>query len=322
MDVRLLFLSMPVSDGFFRRGWVTLGLVSERGRGKRMVVYGDLLFFLNLALDYGLLLVTAKVAACPFVRLRLLGASLFGGIYAVLVFVPGLEFLAWLPMRLASGVLLVLLAYGGEPRFFHLLIVFAGVTTALGGIVLALSELGRATFYQGVATTGMDLLAVLLAGAAGCAGLSLFFRRKAAALGKGTCVEVEAKLGENTTRFRALVDTGNTLTDRSNRPVLVVDWQVLAQLVRGSAALDRTHVADPTRGFQLLTAKLPPGRVQLVPYHTVGTADGMLLALRPDSVVVNGTQRTDSLLAGSPHAVSDGGEYQGLVGPESLGGTV
>lgn len=287
-----------------------------------MVVYGDILFFINLALDYGLLLVTAKVAACPFVRLRLLGAGLFGGLYAVLVFVPGLEFLAWLPMRLASGVVLMLLAYGGEPRFLHLLIVFAGVTTALGGVVLALSELGRATFYRGVPTTGMDLLAVLLAGAAGCAGLTLFFRRKASTLGRGRCVEVEASLGPRTARFRALVDTGNTLTDRGNRPVVVVDWQVLAQLARGQVTLERDHVTDPARGFQLLAARLPPGRVQLVPYHTVGVPEGMLLALRPDSVTVDGKKRPDCLLAGTPCAVSDGGEYQGLIGPESLGGKV
>lgn len=287
-----------------------------------MVVYGDILFCLNLALDYGLLLVTAKVAACPFVRLRLLGASLFGGLYAVLVFVPGLEFLAWLPMRLASGVLLVLLAYGGEPRFFHLLIVFAGMTAALGGVVLALSGIGRATFYRGVPTTGMDLLAVLLAGAAGCAALSLFFSRKASTLGRASCVEVEAALGENTVHFRALVDTGNTLADRDNRPVLVVDWQVLARLAGGEAALTADCFSDPARGFQRLAARMPPGRVQLVPYHTVGAPEGLLLALRPDSLVVDGRKRRDSLLAGSPHPVSDGGEYQGLAGPESLGGTV
>ena len=45
-----------------------------------MVVYGDVLFALNLLLDYAVLLASAKIAACPFVRLRLLGGALFGAV--------------------------------------------------------------------------------------------------------------------------------------------------------------------------------------------------------------------------------------------------
>ena len=132
-----------------------------------MVVYGDILFVLNLVLDYGLLMATARIAGCPFVRLRLLAGALFGGLYALLIFVPGLQFLSALPVRLCAGVGMALIAFGGQRRFFHLLGVLAGVTAALGGGVLALTAVGSATLYGGVVGTGSDFLAVVLAGAVG-----------------------------------------------------------------------------------------------------------------------------------------------------------
>lgn len=62
--------------------------------------------------------------------------------------------------------------------------------------------------------------------------------------------------------------------------------------------------------------------MRLLSYRTVGVADGLMLALRPDSVVINGRRRPGMLVAAAAHPVSDGGEYQGLVGPEELGGIV
>lgn len=284
-----------------------------------MVVYGDVLFLLNLCLDYGLLLATAKIAACPFVRLRLLAGAAFGAVYAVLVFVPGLQFLVAVPVRLASGVLMALIAYGGERRFFHLLLVFAGVSAALGGAVLALTTVGGATFYRGVATTGADLEAVVLAGAVGCVLLTLLFRRKGAKLRRQDFADIRLTLGERSVTFRALVDTGNSLTDRSNRRVVVADWQVLASLVP-EADLTRRDFQSPAGGFQKMAGVLEPSRVRLLSFRTVGVSDGLILALRPDGVWINGRKHPGVLVAGSAHPVSDGGEYQGLVGPEEIGG--
>ncbi len=177
MGLSALFLSTPTLRPDFCRRRPILGHTFPR-EVKGMVVYGDILFVLNLVLDYGLLMATARIAGCPFVRLRLLAGALFGGLYALLIFVPGLQFLAALPLRLCSGVVMLLMAFGGQRRFFHLLLVFAGVTMAVGGGVLALKAVGSATLYGGVVGTGSDFLAVILAGAAGaCCFLWAFAAR-------------------------------------------------------------------------------------------------------------------------------------------------
>ena len=46
----------------------------------------------------------------------------------------------------------------------------------------------------------------------------------------------------------------------------------------------------------------------------------LLLALRPDRVVIDGKAHAGLLVAASAHPVSDGGSYQGLVGPDEMGG--
>lgn len=286
-----------------------------------MVVYGDVLFALNLLLDYAVLLASAKIAACPFVRLRLLGGALFGAVYAVAVFVPGLQILSALPLKLCAGTAMALIAFGGQHRFFNLLLVLFGVTMAMGGGVLALTALGSAAFPRGVAVTGTDLLAVVVAGSAGYALLTFGFRRRAAHA-SSSFVEVGMGLADREIHFRALVDTGNTLTDRSQRRVIVVDWQRLNDLLPEQAKLEKSKISAPGNGFEMLARTLGPDRAQLISFRTVGQNGGLLLGLKPDWVQIgrNGKRRTDVLAVFSPNPVSDGGAYQGLTGPEEMGG--
>ena len=55
-------------------------------------------------------------------------------------------------------------------------------------------------------------------------------------------------------------------------------------------------------------------RFRLIPYSAVGVTGGMLLAFRPDEIVVDGRNKTGMLLALSPNSVSDGGAYTALLG--------
>ncbi|MBR1780859.1 MAG: sigma-E processing peptidase SpoIIGA [Oscillospiraceae bacterium] len=281
-----------------------------------MIVYADALLALNLLLDYCLLRLTAQVAACPFSRPRLGLGALFGALYALLIFLPGLDWLAAWPLRLLSGAGMAAIAFYGTERFRRVLGAFFALTAALGGGVLALTGLGGATFLRGTVTTGADFLAVLAAGSCCCAALGWLFRRRLSRT-VGGMAEVRVKLQGETVTFRALVDTGNTLTDRRNRPVLVADWRVLRRLLP-RAGLEQADFAAPERGFAKALAALPPGRVQLVVYHTVGVGQALLLAVEPEEIWVDGKRRS-MLLAGTAEPVSDGGDYQGLVAPEGRG---
>ena len=91
------------------------------------VVYADSVFLLNGAMDYVLLLVTARLAGIPLKRRRYLLAAALGAVYAVAVFLPGMGFLSAFASKLAVGVLLALIAFGGEEKLLRLVLMLFAV---------------------------------------------------------------------------------------------------------------------------------------------------------------------------------------------------
>lgn len=273
------------------------------------VVYIDLLFLLNLIANY-LLLAAGRLAGAALRRWRIgLGAAL-GALYAALIFLPGLGWLALWPCKLASGAAMVLIAYGGERRLLRVTVLFFGVSAALAGAVLGLELLGNRslTLAHGVFYSKLDLRLLLLVFVASYFVLSLFFRRTGQRGGRELArLEVELESGRQA--LTALVDTGHSLTDPGdNRPVVVADARALAGLLP-----DWADPAEPIRSVERCHAA--GGRqARLIPYRSVGVECGMLLALRARDVTVNGRPLGRLLVALSPTALDDGGGYQALIG--------
>ena len=273
------------------------------------VVYIDLLFLLNLTANYLLLLAAGRMAGVPLFRRRIgLGAAL-GALYAVLIFLPGLEWLAFWPCKAAWGVAMVLAAYGGEQPLMRVTVLFFGASAALAGAVLGMELLGSGplTLDHGVFYSPLDIRLLLLLFVACYFVLSLFFRR----LGqhKGELCRLEITLEGETVSLTALRDTGHTLTDPTdNRPVVVAYWQVLSELLPVWA-----DPADPIQSVKRCHAA-GSRQARLVPYRAVGVDCGMLLALRSREVVADGKPLGRLLVALSPTPMDDGGGYQALIG--------
>lgn len=104
-------------------------------------VYVDSVFVLNTLMDYLLLLCTARLAGIPLRRWRYVLAAILGGAYAVAVFLPGWGFLGLLPVKIAVGVVLSVIAFGGEARILRLTLLLLAVSCAMAGCVLGLGLL-------------------------------------------------------------------------------------------------------------------------------------------------------------------------------------
>ncbi len=274
------------------------------------VVYIDLLFLLNLTANYLLLLAAGRMAGAVLVRWRIgLGAAT-GALYAALIFLPGLVWLAYWPCKLVAGVLMALVAYGGERYLLRVTVLFFGASAALAGAVLGLELLGSVslTLEHGVFYSKLDLRLLLLLFAACYFVLSIFFRR-VGRHGGGELARLEVTLDGGAVALTALRDTGHTLSDpATNRPVVVVCWRALEGILPGWAdpcdpigSVERCHEAGSRQA-------------QLVPYRAVGVEHGVLLALRARQVMADGKPLGRLLVALSPTPVDDGGGYQALIG--------
>lgn len=282
------------------------------------VIYADTLFLLNALVDYLLLLAAARLAGEPLRRWRFaLGAALGGG-YAVAIFLPGLGFLAHPLCRLASAALMLLLAYGGSRRLLRQGVLFVALTCAFGGGVVAIGLLGGTglSLGGGVFYSALDLK-VLLLSAAVCYGvLTLVFQRLARhSAPDGELVDIKLYLGERSIYLTALIDTGNTLADPiSGRPVMVAEGERAAALFPREHRPGPADLRDPAAALARLGTGEWRSRFRLLPYRSVGVERGLLLAVRVDSLELDGQGRGPVLVALSPTPVSDGGGYQALIG--------
>ncbi|MDR0381484.1 MAG: sigma-E processing peptidase SpoIIGA [Oscillospiraceae bacterium] len=286
-----------------------------------VTVYLDALFALNTLINYLLLLAAARLIDCPFRRWRLwLGAAL-GGAYAVLIFLPAGRPAASWPGKALAALLMAAAALGGLPRrrFVRFVLVFWGVSFALGGCLLALQHVtGRGFLQNGVPVAPLNLPTLLLGAGACHLLLTLVFRRSARHGGASRdIVAVSVGWAGRETAFSALRDTGNTLSDPlSGTPVMVTELDRVRDVLPPAAALliDNKALRRPEVLLTHLSALGLAGRFRLIPYRAVGVDCGFLLAFRPDVVRVGQARAGKLLVALSPTGLSAEGSYSAVVG--------
>lgn len=279
------------------------------------VVYVDTVFAINGAMDYFLLLSAAKLSSAPFRRPQLALGAVLGGVYAVLVFLPGLGFLSHPLCKLGWAVGMSLVAYGLRQSSVRLLLLFLGLSCALAGVLVMLSLFGplALSYPQGVAVTGPDAKALLLGGAL-CTWLSSTVLRWLRPHPGGGLIPVKLRWACRQVSLTALRDSGNLLTDPGGSgPVLVAYWQTVAPLLPLEPRLTKEDVLDPVQGISRIGSGWGLGRLHLLPYRSVGAGGRMLLAVRLDSAVLDRQVVHRQLVALAPEPLSEG-SYQGVIG--------
>lgn len=273
------------------------------------VIYVDSLFFLNLAVNYFILLATARL--CPHApkRLRLAAAAALGGLYAVGTVLPALQLLLTLPMKLFCGLGMVLVAFGGQGRFGRTSVIFLAVSAAFGGAVWAISML-----FYGFAPGQLYIpvsLPMLAFSFALCYGAVTLVFRRIGSRAERRLLHVEVTLGARRVVFSALEDTGNALCDpMTGMPVIAANAEALSPLLPPNTQL----TGSAEENFRLLANdKTLRARLRLIPYSAVGVESGLLLALRPDCILADGKPARAQLIAITPNAVCADGEYQAVI---------
>ena len=287
------------------------------------VVYVDSVFLLNGLMDYLLCLVTARLAGIPLRRRRYFLAALAGGSYAVAVFLPGCGFLATWPAKLAAGVLMALVAFGGEQYLLRLTLLLFVLSCGLAGAVLGLSLLTGSTLprVNGIFYTDVNGKVLLAASAAAYLMVTVVFQAAARHGVRGERLTVRISIGGQITELIALWDSGNGLRDPAGgQPVLVTAPgsldAVLPEGVRRLLTPDLLRF--PADLLEPLRQAAPELRPRLIPYRAVGTSTGLLLVIQTDWVEICGTRYAGVAAALSPTVLGTG--YAALWGGDARKG--
>lgn len=114
-------------------------------------------------------------------------------------------------------------------------------------------------------------------------------------------VTVLLKCEERRQLLRALVDTGNNLTDPlTGAPVLLVDRTGAKRLFPRGLCPGDASLSAPAEALSQLSAAWDTTRLRLLPYRAVGIPSGLLLAVRVDCIEADGQRFPGNLIAVMP----------------------
>ncbi|MCM3759366.1 sigma-E processing peptidase SpoIIGA [Alkalihalobacillus oceani] len=299
-----------------------------------MTLYLDAIWFLNLCIDYLLLMLTALLLKRRYRQKRLILAALFASLVVFLMFTSwtSLFYQPW--MKALYSALIVLIAFGYKRwrTFLQSLLMFYFVTFMAGGGLFALHF-----FWQ----TEIDLLSSVAAskGYAG-SGISWFFviigfplvwwfSKKQFELAEWQQVrydqlaEVEMTVAGHTFTATGLVDSGNQLSDPlTKKPVMIIEAKLLQPFFSREALAQLLHFHEQSSTAEGDSRLLE--RACIIPYRVIGQSSPFLTGIRPDRVVVTqGGKRYDTtnvLLGIQDKELSAEGAFQCIVHPRLVVG--
>lgn len=283
---------------------------TEQGSGSMPVIYIDVLFILNLWVDFCLLSATARLRRLPVKRWRLFLGAAAGAAGSCVLFLPPMGWLMALLVRAVGTVALTLITFSAYDRrtFFKTLLTFVVLSAAFSGLATMLWYLitpagflvvNGVVYYDAPAgvliiTTAVSYVAVCL--------FEYCFRRRAP---KNRRYQLRVQNRGKTVVCTCLYDSGSTLREPfSGSPAVVID--------RAAAE-------------GLLPPEWPPetgghtgGHFRFIPFRTL-SGEGLLPAFRPEYMAVVGESGKSLDVSGSFLAVCDqlgSGEYTALVGTD------
>jgi len=305
-----------------------------------MVLYADSLFVVNFVMNGFVLWMVAKLTRSKRKRRwLLLGAGIMAFLYTLLI---AMESLRFLNVALSSIIILsvgVIVGFypQGVKSFFKIITVAYCISFTVGGLGMALifltdlpyavyhiasdwSEFTRSISWQ-LVFIGMAICYILLK-----LGIRVSNRY---VLKRQMLCNIQIFMGENDCSFEALVDTGHCLKEPlSQSPVIIAEFEHIKEfLPDGLKVLFYEKQENDLEG--LLANKDEEGafynRIRMIPFSSLGRANGMLIGFRPDRVCVEGLSANDKfidvdVIVGIYNAkLCRDGRYQGLVSPELIG---
>lgn len=293
------------------------------------VVYIDVLFAVNLLINYILLRACCVFVALKQNKYRIFLGAFIGACYSVLIFFPDFSVMYSTLAKLLISMLIVASAFPFYTfgNYLKTLLIFYTVSFGFGGCVLGVfyfSDIGArlgAVYSNGVFYFNLPWTILALSGAMFYLLLKLFgiFSKKTTQnkrFKKRLCLFYKNKTAEVT----ALLDTGNSLVDPITlSPVIIAEYKSIKNLFADDVqtGLDRIGKDNITWIMTEVSQKGLPAR--LIPFSSLGNENGILIGFVPDKVELYdecGVKVLDKCVVGIyERALSKDRSYAALFNP-------
>lgn len=200
-----------------------------------VVIYGDILFIVNMTVDYLLIGLTAVMLKRETRLLRQISASVLGGISAFYIFIETENFLIDILYRIVISTVLSFIAFGfhGVRKFVRAIFVYLMLSFLLCGIAdltVSLFKNPAVTVNNTVIYIGISPILLIVISVIFYFISKLIFNLKKNSFAGEIC-KVRVVLGNNEAVFRGLIDSGNSISDAmSDSEILIASERVIKSL--------------------------------------------------------------------------------------------
>lgn len=248
-----------------------------------MVIYVDVLLFVNFFLDLCLLRVTALLAGEKVLLKRLILSSLVAALFSLYIFLPSKGFLIEIFWRLVVSAATVLICFKFKKikHFLRCLFSFYAVSFGFAGTIMALKLMmpnAKVDVHNGVVYFDISPV-VLIALSLGIYLIILFVQKLTAKTAiSAKRLKVRLSVLGNSVECIGIMDSGHSLKDAFGEAMVIVIDKRIAEKLLGTAECNCFLSLIPPLGAL-------SSRFRLIPLKTV-SGEKMLPAVRCDSLSI------------------------------------
>ena len=289
-------------------------LLTKKGLIFINTIYIDVLFVVNLAINYAILLCMKCLLKLCSKPARLLGGGALGALYACIVYTTDVPLLSSVAIRIlfASAIVGASFGFVSTACIVKRTVIFIALTVAMGVAMLGIlyfTKLGiklGGVVKNGVFYFDIPLHYILLCTFGAYALILILEKVFKKATSRSFSKIIIYRFGK-AVELTALVDTGNMLSDPlTGRKVIIAEAGILAPLFN--------FCIEDVLKENFEYGSLPDG-FRLIPYCSIGKKNGLLAAFVPDMVEIDSIKSDNTITAVFNGVLSGSGDYNALIGP-------
>ncbi len=302
--------------------------------GEEMVkyIYGDIVLIENIAMNYIILLCTAKFSKNEHKKIKLLLASVIGAIYSFFYFLPGYEYLYTWFLKIIFSLFIIIIAFTPYNLnelvkttgvFYTVTFVFGGATFGLYYLINGIQYSYKDILYLKGFPSKLLLLSIIIAYITiKYVWDYIIYRVKRERI----ISKINISFNNKSILIPALIDTGNSLSDPiSKLPVVVVEYSSIKEII--PKEMQRIFEDNKENNMSLIASIMSKSewltRFRIIPFNSLGKENALMIGFKPDAFNIefnNKEQNIKELIIGIYNKnLSNSGEYRALIHPDILG---
>ncbi len=264
-------------------------------------------------MTYFILYAVSLVLKDKVQTIRVLTASVFGGIYSCFMFFEKFSILYSFLFKIIFSLFTVFIAYKSKGFFIYIkkVIVFYLVSFILGGVtffVVSLANVKNVMTANGVYYFEIPIHLFLVSSLI-CYFFVSFFSGEYTYNKKMCYKTVNVCLNGKLVNLICLVDTGNLLTDPiTNESVIVCELDAIKSIFsKKTYDFFKDYICD-------IKDEIDKIKIRIIPFTSLGNESGFLLGFKPDFVFIDGNKVNNVVIGVYNKKLSNKHNYNALIG--------